>query len=178
MTKNGKAEIIAELAEKFGATSVFYLTDSSTLTVEAINNLRRECFSKGVQVKVAKNTLIKRALESATADGGSTYEGLYDVLKGPTTIIFSEVSNLPAKIIKEFRKSNEKPVLKAAFIDNEVYIGDEQLEFLSSLKSKDELIADVLALLQSPAKNVVSALQSSGGKLAGILKTLSEREEA
>ena len=116
MTKNGKAEIIAELAEKFGASNVFYLTDSSTLTVEDISKLRRECFNKDVQVKVAKNTLIKRALEAA-ADGGSAYSDLYETLKGPTTIIFSEVSNLPAKIIKDFRKTSEKPVLKAAFID-------------------------------------------------------------
>jgi len=122
---------------------------------------------------VAKNTLIKKALESIE---DIDYNELYQVLSGPTSLMFSEVANAPAKIIKEFRKKHDKPVLKAAYIDSDFFIGDELVESLAALKSKEELIGEVISLLQSPAKNVISALQSSGNKLAGILKTLSEKE--
>lgn len=173
MTKAEKANVIEALQEKFSGVQYFYIADSSTLPVEEVNALRRVCFEKGVGMQVAKNTLIQKALERI---GNDSYTPLFDTLKGPSTIFFSEeISNLPAKIIKDFRKTHEKPLLKAAFIDNEVYIGDEQLEMLASLKSKHELIADVIGLLQSPAKNVISALQSGGDTLARLLQALEER---
>ncbi|MEX0812437.1 MAG: 50S ribosomal protein L10 [Chitinophagales bacterium] len=173
MKREDKALVIDELAKKFSEADNFYFTDTSGLTVEEINNLRRLCFGKEIEMKVAKNTLIKFALEKSDR----TFEGSDSVLKGTTALMFSAVANTPAKIIKEFRKSSEKPYLKAAYIDTDIIIGDEQLEKLASLKSKNELIGDVIALLQSPAKNVISALQGSGGqKLSGILKTLSQKD--
>lgn len=175
MNKAQKVEAVIALKEKFNRSNVFYIADSSTLTVEKINELRRICFEKEVEVQVVKNTLIRKALEQANGEG---YEELYAVLKGPSTLIFSETSNLPAKIIKDFRKKDEKPVLKAAYIDSSVYVGDDQLTVLSELKSKDELLGEIIGLLQSPAKNVISALQSGGQTIVGILKTLSEKEDA
>ena len=172
MTKEEKNQFIGELTDKLKANEIFYLTDVSGLTVEQSNKFRRLCFSKGISVNVVKNTLLGKALEK----DGREYGGVYDTLKGNTAIMFSEVGNLPAKLIKDFRKKNPKPLLKAAYVEETVFIGEEQLDVLANLKSKNELIADVVALLQSPAKNVVSALQSGGGKLSGILKTLSERE--
>jgi len=173
MTKEEKRVAIENLTEQFASSNIFYITDSSTLTVAQINKLRRICFEKGVQFTVAKNTLIRKALEANEGD----YTELYDSLKGPSALMFSEVSNLPAKIIKDFRKGSEKPVLKAAYIDSDVFIGEESLETLSTLKSKEELIGEIIGLLQSPAKNVISALQSGGQKLSGILKTLSDKPE-
>ena len=173
MKKEEKDKIIDALAEQLSAYKNFYITDTSSLTVETTNNLRRLCFNKGVKMQVAKNTLIQKALEKT----GENYENLFEVLKGSSTILFAEGGNVPAKLIKEFRRKSDKPILKGAFIENSVYIGDEQLETLANLKTKNELVADIIALLQSPAKNVVSALQSGGGKLAGILKTLSEKTE-
>lgn len=173
MTKADKANEIQILKEELSSANVFYVADSSTLTVAAVNDLRRMCFKNNVKLKVAKNTLIKKALESIE-DGN--YDDLYPVLHGPTSLMFSEVANAPAKIIKEFRKKHDMPVLKAAFIDSDLFLGDEQVDSLAALKSKEELVGDVIALLQSPAKNVISALQSGGSKLAGILKTLSEKE--
>ena len=175
MTKAQKQETIEALKEQFANANIFYIADSSTLNVAQISKLRRICFEKGVEFKVAKNTLIQKALEAS--EDSDRYEKLFDVLHGPTSIMFSEISNLPAKIIKEFRKTSEKPVLKAAYIDKDIFIGEENLETLATLKSKEELIGEIIGLLQSPAKNVISALQSSGGKLAGILKTLSEKPE-
>ena len=175
MTKAQKQETIEVLKEQFANSNIFYIADSSTLNVAQINKLRRICFEKGVEFKVAKNTLIQKALE--TGEDSDRYAKLFDVLHGPTSIMFSEVSNLPAKIIKEFRKTSERPLLKAAYIDKDIFIGEESLETLATLKSKEELIGEIIGLLQSPAKNVISALQSSGGKLAGILKTLSEKPE-
>ncbi len=178
MTKNDKINAVAELKEKFSNSNVFYLTDSSTLTVAEINDLRRKCYEKGIEIRVVKNTLVKKALEQLDGD----YEDLYQSLKGPTTLMFAEVGNLPAKLLEEYRKERkpkddiDRPILKAAYIDSAVYTGDGELKTLTSIKSKEDLIAEVIALLQSPAKNVVSALQSSGNKLAGIIKTLSERE--
>lgn len=172
MTKEGKSSAVEVLKEEFANTNVFYVTDSSTLTVAAVNDLRRICFKNDVTLKVAKNTLVKKALDSLDGD----YEELYPVLAGPTALMFSEVANAPAKIIKEFRKKHDKPVLKAAFIDSSVYIGDDQVDSLAALKSKEELIADVLGLLQAPMQNLLSALNSSSDNLAGVLKTLAERE--
>ena len=179
MNKDAKATMVAELKEKFSNADYFYLADSSTLNVADVNNLRRAFFNSDIKFKVVKNTLIKKALEQV--EGKEYSDDLLGVLAGPTALIFTEKSNAPAKVIKRFLKDNpklEKPVIKAAYIDSSVYIGHENLEALASLKSKDELLAEIIGLLQSPAKNVISALQSGGGKLAGILKTLSEREEA
>jgi large subunit ribosomal protein L10 len=174
MTRSEKTQVIEDLKVKFSESQYFYFADSSTLTVEQVNKLRRTCFEKGIEVKVVKNTLAQKAME-ATGDMAAGFEGLYDVLAGPTTVFFADTGNAPAKVIKEFRKSFEKPVLKAAYIDSDIFIGDDQLDILSTLKSKDELVGEIIGLLQSPAKNVISALKSSGGTIAGILKTLEER---
>ncbi|MCK5103825.1 MAG: 50S ribosomal protein L10 [Cyclobacteriaceae bacterium] len=178
MTKQEKTQVISELAQRFSETINFYFADASGLTVAEINKFRRICFEKGVEYNVYKNTLIKKALETLDTN----YSSFDDtVLKGFTGIIFSKGSgNLPAKVIKEFRKAGggDKPLFKGASIDTDLFIGNDQLDALSKLKSKFELIGDVIMLLQSPAKNVISSLQSGQNKLAGILKTLSEREQA
>ncbi len=171
MTKTEKQASIVSLTDKFANSNFFYFTDTSGLTVEKINQLRRICFEKGIQLQVAKNTLIKKALVA----GGKFSDDLDPVLSGPTAIMFTETGNLPARVIKQFHKSDTKPALKGAYIDSAVYIGENQLEALINVKSKEELIGDLIGLLQSPAKNVISALKSSGGKLAGIVKTLQER---
>jgi large subunit ribosomal protein L10 len=171
MTKTEKQASIEALTDKFSNSNFFYFTDTSGLTVEKINQLRRICFEKGIQLQVAKNTLIKKALVA----GGKFSDDLDPVLNGPTAIMFTETGNLPARVIKQFRKSDTKPALKAAYIDSAIYIGENQLEALVNVKSKEELVGDLIGLLQSPAKNVISALKSSGGKLAGIVKTLQER---
>lgn len=175
MTKEEKSQYIEDLAAKLSETGVFYLTDTAGLDVETVNTLREKCFKGNIELKVVKNTLLKKAMEKIE---DKNYEDLYGVLAGPTAIMFSEVGNAPAKLIKDFRKKHAKPLLKGAFIEEAIYTGEENLEFLTSIKSKEEVIADIIALLQSPAKNVVSALNSGGGKLAGIMKTLSERAEA
>lgn len=174
MKKTEKAEIINDLKDRLSSASFFYLTDSSELDVATVNALRRLCFEKGVYFKVAKNTFIKRALDESEGD----YSELYPLLKGATSIMISETSNTPAKLIKEFREKSDKPVLKGAYIDSDVYLGDEQVETLSKLKSKEELIGEVITLLQSPAKNVISALKGQEGKIAGLVKTLQERDGA
>ena len=177
MTREEKGQIIEELSSKLEENSNFYITYASGLTVEQINAFRQLCFNAGVEYGVYKNTLIQKALEKLDAD----YAEFTDtVLKGFSGIIFSkEVANTPAKVIKDFRKSDggEKPMLKGASIDHDLFIGEEHLKMLADLKSKNELIGEIIALLQSPAKNVVSALQSGGGTLAGLVKTLSEREQ-
>jgi len=173
MTKAEKAAAIEGLKDKFSNVSYFYLTDASTLTVEQVNNFRRLCFEKGVEMKVVKNTLAQKALESFPEE--LKYDALYESLKGPTAILFTETANVPAKVLKEFRKSSEKPVLKAAYIDTAIFVGDDQIDSLSKLKSKEELIGEVITLLQSPAKNVISALQSGGQTISGLLKALEER---
>lgn len=176
MTRADKLAVIEELKEKFASANYFYLADSSTLSVDKVNELRKLCFEKEIELRVVKNTLIQKALEQVE---DKEYDpAIYGVLKGPTSVIFTEVGNAPAKVIKEFRKTNEKPVLKAAYVDSAVFVGDDQLDALASLKSKDELVGDVILLLQSPAKNVLSSLKGAGSKLSGILKTLSERESA
>jgi len=172
MTREEKNQFIDGLTSKLNDANIFYLADIAGLDAENSSKLRRSCFNGDVQIEVVKNTLLRKALEKADGD----YDELYDSLKGNTSIMFATAGNAPAKIISTFRKKSEKPLLKGAFIEEAIYVGDENLEFLTSIKSKEELIADVIALLQSPAKNVVSALQSSGGKLAGIVKTLSEKE--
>ena len=148
MTSQEKAREIEALKEKFSEHDFFYLTDSSTLTVEQVNRLRGLCFEKGVEMRVVKNTLARKALEQAPEE--KNYAGLYEILKGPSAVMFTEVSNAPAKVIKEFRKEHDKPVLKAAYIDSDIYVGDDQLDRLESLKSKEELIGEVIVLLQSP----------------------------
>tara|TARA_Y100000389_G_C17307080_1_gene435987 strand:+ start:227 stop:748 length:522 start_codon:yes stop_codon:yes gene_type:complete len=173
MTKEQKNQFIDLLDKSIQENSNFYLADISGLSAEESSNLRRLCFKREVSLQVVKNTLLKRALEK----NASNYEELYDVLKGNTSIMFTDVANAPAKVIKEFRKKHEKPVFKAAHLDASFYIGEEYLDTLSELKSKNELIAEIVTLLQSPAKNVVSSLQSAGSKLSGIVKTLAERAE-
>ena len=172
MKQEQKGQIIDAIAKDLAEYSNVYVTDMSGFTVDTVNQFRRLCFRRDIKVKVVKNTLLKRAMEASEVD----YSGIYDALKGTTAIMLSNVGNAPARLIKEFRAKNKKPLLKGAFIEETSYLGDENLEALCNIKSKNELIADVVALLQSPAKNVISALQSGGGKLAGIVKTLSERE--
>ena len=174
MTREEKEIIVQDLSEKLANTNYFYITDASTMSVARINAFRRLAFERGIEYKVYKNKLIKKALDTLEADT-TALEG---VLKGASGILFSnEAGNAPAKLLQDFRKKgNALPLLKGAYIDAGLYVGDDQLDALTKIKSKDELIGDVIGLLQSPAKNVVSALQSSGGKLAGILKTLSEKE--
>ncbi len=174
MTKSEKAAVIEELKQDFSEHDFFYITDASTMTVAEVSNLRRKFFEKDVQMKVVKNTLAIKALEAADASKG--YEGLYDSLKGPTALLFTKTANVPAKVIKEFRgPKGERPVLKAAYIDSGIYIGDDQIKILSDLKSKEELLGEIVGLLQSPAKNVISALKSGGNKIAGLVKALEER---
>ncbi len=172
MKQEQKAQIIEEIAQDLANYSHVYVTDISGFTVSTVNQLRRLCFKRDVKLKVVKNTLLKRAMDQAEAD----YSEIYPVLNGPTSIMLCNTGNVPARLIKEFRAKNDKPLIKAAFIEETAYIGDDQLEALCNIKSREELIGDIVALLQSPAKNVVSALQSGGGKLAGIVKTLSERQ--
>jgi large subunit ribosomal protein L10 len=173
MRKEEKDVIINDITELLNKYPTIYVTDTSSLTVEKTNQLRRLCFNKGVKMLVAKNTLIQKAMERK----GSEYEPIFESLKGTTALLFSETGNVPAKLIKEFRKKSDKPLLKGAYVETSVFLGDNQLDSLASLKSKNELIGDIIGLLQSPAKNVIGALKSSGGKIAGIVKTLSERPE-
>ena len=173
MTREEKNQAIDTLTEKLNNANIFYLADIAGLDAESSSKLRRSCYNSNIQIEVVKNTLLRKALEKAEGE----YDELYDTLKGNTSLMFAEQGNGPAKLIKDFRKKSEKPLLKGAFIEQAIYIGDNNLDFLVSIKSKEELIGDIIGLLQSPAKNVVSALQSSGGKLAGIVKTLSERSE-
>lgn len=172
MKREDKASIISDLAQKLKDASHFYLTDIAELNAEDTSNLRRKCFEKKIELVVVKNTMLKKAMEQSDID----YSEMYDVLKGATSVMFTETGNAPGKLIQEFRKKYEKPIVKAAYVEETIYIGDNQLDALATIKSKNELIADVIGLLQSPAKNVVSGLQSSGQILTGVLKTLSERE--
>jgi len=171
MTREEKSRVIEDLTAQLAGTNVVYLADISGLNAEITSNLRRACFKAGIQLEVVKNTLLAKAMEASDND----YGDLPTVLAGNTSILIAENGNAPARIIKEFRKKSDKPLLKGAFIHHAVFIGDNQLDALIALKSKEEVIGEIIGLLQSPAKNVVSALKSSGGKLAGILKTLSEK---
>jgi len=174
MTREEKAKIIDELTAKFADNTHFYITDATGFTVDQVNNFRKLCFKSGVEYRVYKNTLIQKALEKNTA---VDYAPLFKTLHGFSGVIFSkEVGNAPAKVIREFRKKLEgRPVLKAASIDSSLFIGDENLNMLSELKSKNELIGEVISLLQSPAKNVLSALLSGKNTVAGLVKALEER---
>lgn len=175
MTRAEKEAAVEELKGKFEKYNFFYITDSSTMTVAQVNDLRRKFFEKGVEMQVVKNTLAKKALESISE---TQYQDLYDSLKGPTALLFTETANTPAKVIKEFRgKDGERPVVKAAYIDSSVFVGDEQIGALASLKSKEELLGEVITLLQSPIKNVLGSLQSGGNTLSGLLKALEARGE-
>ncbi len=174
MKKEDKTIVIDSLVKELADNSHFYLTDVASLTADKTSQLRRMCFNKNIKMLVVKNSLLKKAMERSE---GKDYQPLFGSLKGSTAIMFSEVGSDPAKLIKEFRIKNDKPVLKAAFVEECAYIGDNQLDVLASIKSKNELIGDIIGLLQSPAKNVISALKSSGGKLAGIVKTLSDKKE-
>ncbi|HQQ93822.1 MAG TPA: 50S ribosomal protein L10 [Bacteroidia bacterium] len=160
MNKTEKTQVIEELVEKLNANDKIYLADCSTLTVEKVNAFRKQCFEKKISVTVVKNTLLKKAIERAN---DSKLAELIPALKGETALIFTETANAPAKIIKDFRKGNSKPALKAAYVENMVFIGDDQLESLAALKSKNELIADVIMLLQSPIKRVIGALENKPG---------------
>lgn len=172
MTKEEKNDIVQALKQKLNDNSIFYITDISDLNAENTVKLRRLAYQRQISLNVVKNTLLRKAFEEANGE----YETLYEVLKGNTSIMFSEVGNAPAKLIQEFRKKNDRPILKGAYIEEAVFIGDNQIDALTQIKSKEELIGDIIMLLQSPAKNVVSALKSSGSTIAGIVKTLSERE--
>ncbi len=174
MKREEKDVIIGEITVLLDKYPSIYITDTTSLSVAKTNQLRRLCFNRGVKMLVAKNTLIQKAMEKKDAD---RYQELFVSLKGTSAMMFSEVGNVPARLIKEFRKGTDKPVLKGAWIDTAIFLGDNQLETLVNLKSRNELIGDIIALLQSPAQNVISALSSGGGKLAGIIKTLSERPE-
>jgi len=175
MTRSEKAATIEELKGKFAENSFFYLADSSSLTVEDVNKLRGLCYDKGVEMRVVKNTLVQKALEAAPED--KNYAGLYEALKGPTAIMFTDTAKYPAAIIKEFRGENERPFVKAAYIDSSIYLGDDKITELSKLKSKEELVGEIISLLQSPAKNVISALKSGGSTISGLLKALEQRGE-
>ncbi|WP_333695173.1 50S ribosomal protein L10 [Flavobacterium sp.] len=171
MTREEKSRVIEDLTAQLANSNVVYIADISNLNAETTSNLRRACFKAGIQLNVVKNTLLEKAMQASEND----YGDLPSILKGNTSILIAENGNAPAKIIKEFRKKSDKPILKGAYIYQAVFIGDNQLDALVALKSKEEVIGEIIGILQSPAKNVVSALKSGGGKIAGIVKTLSER---
>ncbi len=171
MTREEKANVIQDLTAQLADNATIYLADISGLNASTTSDLRRACFKANVKLAVVKNTLLAKAMEASDKDFGE----LSGVLKGNTSLMFAEAGNGPAKLIKNFRKKSDRPLLKGAFVEESVYIGDENLDMLVSIKSKEEMIGEIIGLLQSPAKNVISALKSSGGKLAGILKTLSEK---
>ena len=173
MRKEDKQVLIDSMLSELQDCPNFYLTDVSDLNAEKTSQLRRQCFNSGIKMLVVKNALFQKAMQQM----GKDYDNLYDVLKGSTAIMFCETGNAPAKLIKNFRKTSDRPILKGAFIEECCYVGDNMIEALCNIKSKNDLIADVIALLQSPAKNVISALQSGGHKLSGILETLSEKPE-
>ncbi len=173
MNKTDKGTTIEALKDKFDASSFFYLADASSMTVAQITKFRRLCHEKGIEVKVVKNTLARKAMEALPESRG--FKDIFDALHGPTAVLFSDQGNLPARILKEFRGSGDKPVLKAAYIDSAVFKGDDQIDVLIAIKSKNELIGELITLLQSPARNVIGALQSGGHKLAGLVKALEDR---
>jgi large subunit ribosomal protein L10 len=170
MNKEEKVKVVEELKGQLNDYKSIYLTDIAGLDAMQTSKLRRECFNSNVKISVVKNTFLERAMSESETDFGE----LKDLLNGNTTIMLSESGNSPAKVIKKFRKDGEKPILKGAFVDEAIYIGDDQIEALFNLKSKEEVIGEIITLLQSPAKNVISALKSSSGKIAGLVKTLSE----
>ena len=172
MTRIEKDQLIDELVQMLAEKNVVYLTDASGLDSEATTSLRRECYKEDITVRVVKNTLLRKAMER-TED--RDYTELYDVLKGQTALLFGDVGNAPARVLKEFRKKYDMPILKGAYVEEATYLGDNNLEALTNIKSKEEVLADVIALLQSPVKNVVGALNSGGNTLSGLVKALQER---
>lgn len=173
MTREEKAVAIEQLTDKLKDNVFFYLTDTSSMSVAEISALRRICFDKGIDIKVVKNTLARKAMESFPEE--RNYAAIFDSLKGTTAILFTQTANLPAKVLKDYRKDGAKPKLKAAYIETAIFMGDDQLELLTKLKSKEELVGEIIGLLQSPAKNVISALKSGGSTIAGLVKALQER---
>ena len=171
MKKEEKVQEIQNLTEELSSVKNLYLTDIAGLDAVQTTALRRACFKANIKLSVVKNTLLAKAMEASDKDFGN----LHETLKGNTSLMFSELGNTPAKLIKDFRKKSEKPILKGAYIEEAIYIGDDQIDALESIKSKEELIGEVITTLQSPAKNIISALQSGGSNISGILKTLSER---
>ncbi|ATA72309.1 MULTISPECIES: 50S ribosomal protein L10 [Capnocytophaga] len=171
MTREEKSLVIEDLTARLAENNVIYVADLTGLNADETTNLRKACFKANIKLAVVKNTLLAKAMEASEKEFGE----LPSVLRGNSTLMFSEVGNAPAKLIKEFRKKSDKLVLKGAFIEEAIFVGADQLETLVAIKSREELIGDIIGLLQSPAKNVVSALKSGGGKLAGIIKTLSEK---
>jgi large subunit ribosomal protein L10 len=171
MRREEKTDTINSLAERIKEFDHFYLTDTAELNAADTNDLRRKCFENDVKLIVVKNTLLKRAFEQSAGN----FEEFYPILKGATSIMFAQSGNTPAKLIREFRKKHDKPVLKGAYVQESVYLGEEMLDTLVSIKTREELIGDVIMLLQSPAKNVISALQSGGNKIHGVLETLSKK---
>jgi large subunit ribosomal protein L10 len=172
MTTEEKNQLIDVLTEQLRVNNTIYLTDISNLNSVKTSDLRRLCFRRNVRLMVVKNTLLRKAMEKVDKD----FSELYPILKGSTSLMISEAGNVPARLIREFRNTSDRPILKGAFIEEMIYIGDDKLEFLEALKTKNEMVGDLIFLLQSPARNVISALQSPSRKLAGILKTLSEKE--
>jgi large subunit ribosomal protein L10 len=174
MKKEEKSQLIDALAEQLLNANSFYIADIGDLNADNTSKLRRLCFKRNVTLQVVKNSLLKKAIERT---GKSDFDPLFPLLKGSTSILFSEINNDPAKLIKEFRRTAKKPLLKGAYVEESIYLGDDQLDTLINIKSKNELLGDLILLLQSPARNVISALQSGGNKLSGIVKTLSEKPE-
>lgn len=172
MTKEEKDQLIDSLAATLKSSNTVYIADISNLNSENTTRLRSMCFKRNITLQVVKNTLLKKAMERSDKN----FEGLFPILNGPTSLMLSESGNVPAKLIKEFRRTSDRPILKGAFVEEMVFVGDDQLDILIALKTKNEMIADIVALLQSPVRNVMSGLQSGGHKLSGILKTLSEKE--
>jgi large subunit ribosomal protein L10 len=173
MTREEKENMIESIKTNLDTNSTIYLTDCSGLDADTTSKLRRACFKSNIKMSIVKNTLLFKAMEAVDKDFGE----LKSVLKGNTALMFSEVGNAPAKVIKNFRKKSEKPILKGAFVEESIYLGDDLLDTLVDIKSKEELIGEIITLLQSPPKNLISALKTSGSKISGVLKTLSEKND-
>ena len=172
MKKSEKYEVIGQLTEQINSSTHFYLTDIENLNAEDTSKLRRLCNKQEVKLVVVKNTLLRKAMEASNKDA----QELYGVLKGNTSVMFCENANVPAKLIKDFKKKHKKPILKGAYVQESIYVGENQLDALISVKSKNELLGELIGLLQSPMKNVLGGLQSGGNVIHGVLKTLGERE--
>ena len=172
MTREQKDLQIKELTQMLADNSVLYLTDATGLNAEETTQLRRACYKNDVRMRVVKNTLLRRAME---ASEGTDFSELYEVISGQTALLVGNVGNAPAKILKEFRKKSDMPTLKAAYVEESTYLGDDQIDALTAIKSKDELVAELIALLQSPIKNVVGALNSGGNTVSGLVKALQDR---
>ena len=173
MTREEKSNMIESIKSNLDCNSTVYLADCSGLDADSTSKLRRACFKYNIKLSVVKNTLLSRAMDEVDKDFGE----LKSLLKGNTTLMLSDIGNAPAKVIKNFRKKSEKPILKGAFVEESIYLGDDLLETLVNIKSKEELLGEIVSLLQSPTKNLISALKSSGSKISGVLKTLSEKNE-